>query len=133
VRRLYARHFPAYFDDGLVARAVDRLRHPDTGELAWRNCYRDTDYVGYRLDDGETFPDLDSFLPDPPHPFAPPNEPSPPPRSHSETGYRHQAAFRDRVAGEAARLAAPALPAPRSRARGKAKAQDPSTPSTINA
>lgn len=107
VRRLYARHFPAYFTHGLVRRAVGRLRHPETGELAWRNCYRDTDYVGYTLDDGRRFRDLDTYLPDPPHPFAPPDEPSPPPRSHSETGYRHQGVFRDRVDAEAHRLAVP--------------------------
>jgi hypothetical protein len=106
VRRLYARHFPAYFRHGLVRRAVEKLEHPESGELAWRNCFRDTDYVGYTLGDGRRFPELDTYLPDPPHPFAPPNEPAPPPRSHSEVGYRHQAVFRHRVANEADRLSA---------------------------
>ena len=128
VRRLYARHFPAYFTYGLVRRAVGRLTHPVSEELAWRNCYRDSDYVGYRLDDGRKFPDLDSQLLDPPHPFSPPQEPPPPPRSHSEVGYRHQGMFRERVAAESQRLAEPWVVAPRAE-----PAQQPSTPRTINA
>lgn len=105
VRRLYARHFPAYFSHDLVTRAVERLRHPGTGHLAWLNCYRDSDYVGHRLVGDEGCPTLDCYLPDPPHPFAAPADPAPPVRAHAETGYRHQRGFRERVRAEVARLA----------------------------
>ncbi len=110
IRRLYARHFPAYFSPELLTRILGRLQRKGSDELAWMNCYRDSDYVGHRLTaEDDRLAGVDRYFVDPPHPFSPPSEPAPPPRSHAELGYRGQALFSRRVTAEALRLQ-PRLP-----------------------
>ena len=105
IRRLYARHFPAYFTTGLMSRLFDRLREPGSEGVGWFNGYRDTDFVGHRITaEGDPDAAVDCYFVDPPHPFAPPGDSSPPVRAHSEGGYRRQGPFRARVASEATRL-----------------------------
>lgn len=105
VRRLYARHFPAYFTDALVEDTVARLRPAPDAPAAWRNAHRDTDYVGGRLfAPGHRLEAVDVYLADPPSPFHPPGDPPPAARNHLERGYRRQGALVDVVSEEATRL-----------------------------
>ncbi len=125
VRRLYARHFPGYFTYGLIVRLLESLCDPSADDgpsngpgngpgngprkapVAWRNFYRDTDYVGHRLTEepwATEWARVDSYLLDPPHPFTAPEDPRPPVRAHAETGYRRQLRFRRRVAEETVRM-----------------------------
>ena len=108
LRRLYGRHFPAYFGTGFLRGAVERVGRTADGTPGWRNAYKDTDYIGGRLfgEDSAGDGDVDVYLADPPHPFMPPGDPAPPVRRHSEPGYRRQLAFEELRQAATARLSA---------------------------
>ncbi len=111
--RLYARNFPAYIDDALIADLRRLLADDDpTGEPGappapgWRNFWRDTDPIGgLPLDlvavDGSPH---ERYLPDPPAPWYPRGDARQPVRGHAESGYRMQGPFVEHVHTELDRL-----------------------------
>jgi len=93
--RLYARHFPSYLDDALLSSVAAKV-------AGWRNFYRDTDYVGYRMRQAD--PTLDVYLPDPATDRYHAGDQLPEIRSHAEQGYRRQRAFADYLRDTVAKL-----------------------------
>jgi len=111
--RLYARNFPAYVDDALIADLRRLLEDDDPTGIpgaptapGWRNFWRDTDPIGalpLDLDATEGSPH-EEYLPDPPVPWHPRGDARQPVRGHAESGYRMQGPFVRHVAAEIARL-----------------------------
>lgn len=97
VRRLYGRHFPAYFDAELLDHVARSL--PD----GWVNYYRDTDLVGHRVRSLEEEREgwlpgpREVRLPDPATPYYTPGDQLPEVRGHGHAGYRRQGAFARQV------------------------------------
>jgi hypothetical protein len=84
--RLFARHFPSYVDDTLLDTVAAKV-------VGWRNFYRDTDYIGYRM--RQVDPILDVYLPDPATNRYYAGDQLPQIRGHAEKGYRRQSQFAD--------------------------------------
>jgi hypothetical protein len=96
--RLYARHFPCYVDDGLVATVSRRL----CGD--WTNVYRDTDPIGAPIGRRDESPVRDIRLPDPATDRYLAGDLVPRVRGHAERGYRCQTPFVALVDAAVARL-----------------------------
>jgi hypothetical protein len=109
LRRLYGRHFPAYFDEELRRAVADRL-----GADRWDNFFHDTDLVGHRvLLEGEsaTIP-REHWLPDPATALYLPGDQLPESRGHGHHGYRRQAEFQELVRTHVEALVEVGRPAP---------------------
>jgi hypothetical protein len=66
VAQLYQRFFPAYFHQPLMLDLHGRLCDGEiSADMAWRNFFRATDYVGKALFTGEDLPTVDRMLDDP--------------------------------------------------------------------
>ena len=66
VAQLYQRFFPAYFHQPLMLDLYGRLCDGEiSADMAWRNFFRATDYVGKALFTGDDLPTVDRMLDDP--------------------------------------------------------------------
>jgi len=66
IAQLYQRFFPAYFHEPLTSGLRAQLSTGDiTPEIAWRNLYRETDYVGKAVFTNEESATVDRVLDDP--------------------------------------------------------------------
>jgi hypothetical protein len=110
LRRLYARYFPAYVDDAVLARVGANLTEPGQHAPRWVNLWRDTDPIGGVVD----APARDVRWVDPPGFDIPPDD-SVHAKVDGHSNYQLAPAFGDAVSAVARDLRPQraALPPPR--------------------
>jgi hypothetical protein len=114
ISRLYASSFPAYFNEPLVRGAAWKVhaerfqrragQGPQDADAGWWNAWRYTDYIAAGPVSEGTGVIRNEFLADPPAPWHPTGDGTPPIRTHSERGYRMQGPFVTRVERDVRRL-----------------------------